>query len=65
LLSPVYVTLKLMLPAFRLFAGIVMVAVPLARTVTADVYPPPASVTEPVGVVFPLPPLAEIVTVNG
>jgi hypothetical protein len=46
-------------------AGIVIVAVPPASTVAADSYPPPVTVTVPVGIAFPLPPLTTAVTVKG
>ena len=40
-------------------------ALPLARVVAAEVYPPPVSVTEPVGVGLPVPPFTETVTARG
>ena len=40
------------------------VALPLLRIIAAEVYPPPMSVTEPVGVGLPLPPLTATVTVK-
>jgi hypothetical protein len=45
-------------------AGTVMGALPLTSAVVADVYPVLESVTEPVGVGLPLPPLTATVTIN-
>jgi hypothetical protein len=45
-------------------AGIVIVAVPPTSCVAADSYPPPVTVTVPVGVALPLPPLTTAVTVK-
>jgi hypothetical protein len=41
-----------------------IVALPLARVVATEVYPPPDSVTDPVGVGLPVPPLTATVTVR-
>ena len=43
---------------------ILMVALPLTSVVGAEVYPPPVSVTVPVGVGFPVPPLTVISTLK-
>jgi hypothetical protein len=43
-------------------AGMLIVALPLLRVVAVEVYPPPLSVTKPVGVGVPL---TATVTVNG
>ena len=39
-------------------------ALPLARVVAAEVYPPPVNVTVPFGVGLPVPPFTVIVTIN-
>jgi hypothetical protein len=52
------------LPVAREPAGIVIVAPPLVNVVAADIYPPPVSVTEPVGTGLPLPPATATVTVR-
>jgi len=44
-------------PAARDPAGILIVALPLVNVATAEVYPPPESVTEPVGVGVPPTPI--------
>jgi hypothetical protein len=41
-----------------------MVAVPLLRVAALDVYPPPDTATEPVGVALPLPPATTTVRVS-
>jgi hypothetical protein len=60
----VYVTVSVSLPVPSTPAGIVMVAVPPTSNVAADSYPPPVSVTVPVGTGLPLPPLTTAVTVK-
>jgi hypothetical protein len=45
-------------------AETLMVAPPLLRVAAADVYVPLVSVTEPVGVGFPVPPLTATATVS-
>jgi hypothetical protein len=45
-------------------AGTVMLALPLTSAVAADVYPVLESVTDPVAVGFPPPPLTATVTIN-
>ena len=42
-----------------------IVALPPVRVVAAEVNPPPVTVTDPVGVGLPLPPLTAAVTVRG
>jgi hypothetical protein len=42
-----------------------IVALPLPRVAAAEVYPPPLSVTVPVGVGLPVPPLTATVTERG
>jgi hypothetical protein len=45
-------------------AGMLMMALPPVKAVDAEAYPPPVSVTEPVGVGLPPPPLTAMVTVK-
>jgi hypothetical protein len=42
-----------------------IVALPLLRVAAAEVYPPPLSVTVPVGLELPVPPLTATATVRG
>jgi hypothetical protein len=52
------------LPIARDPAGTLIVAPPLLRVLAADVKVPLVSVTVPVGVGLPVPPLTAVVTVN-
>jgi hypothetical protein len=47
--SPPYVTVNVSVPALRLFVGMANVKLPATRVCAAEVYPPPESVTVPVG----------------
>jgi hypothetical protein len=60
----VYVTVSVSFPVPSTPAGIAIVAVPPLSAVAADSYPPPVSVTVPVGAGLPLPPLTTAVTVS-
>lgn len=63
--SGVYVTVSVSVPVDNDSAGMLMVAFPLLRGAPADVYPPLARVTVPLGTDFPVPPLTATLTVNG
>jgi hypothetical protein len=57
-------TVSASVPALSDPAGILTVALPLLRVAADEVYPPPVSVTDPVGVGLPLPPFTVAVTDN-
>ena len=63
--SGVYATVSVSVPADNDPAGMLMVALPLLRDAPADVYPPPARITVPVGTGFSVPPMTATVTANG
>jgi hypothetical protein len=62
--SGVYSTVSVSLPNASAPAAIAIVADPALSVVPPDVYPPPLSVTSPVGVGFPLPPFTATATVK-
>jgi hypothetical protein len=62
--SGVYVTVSVSLPVASDPAGILIVAAPPLSVAAGAVYPPPLSVTVPVGVGLPLPPATPRVTVK-
>jgi len=53
LVSPEYVAVSVSVPTESAVPGILMVAAPFARVVAVPLYPPPESVTVPVGVCVP------------
>jgi hypothetical protein len=57
-------TVSVSVPALSDPEGMLIVALPLLRVVVAEVYPPPVSVTDPVGVGLPLPPFTTTLAVK-